>query len=259
MNLRHRWLRLLRLLPGWIRLPSWRPERRHGENPASKRPYLAKPDYYRLGYQLSAQLLNRAHAVVPVRLPAEREQDLKEAVLRTVLGRDQGAPIDEAGAAEALRVADGVLSSAREMSCWYRERERRSKWRFWARLDEKDKRMMHFLASTAEPCLELVIAAAAPLDHFGYWVSIDLLRQRVREGRLSYRAIYNLACHEARGGVEIALALAYLRLAFRLAPADRRRELVKWAGKDPSLGNLYKDPEFVELLVTFGAPSQLPH
>ena len=111
---------------------------------------------------------------------------------------------------------------------------------------------MRFLEFTVEPCLELIIAASLPEARRKHQVSIADLRAKAKDGHLSYRALYSLACHEAEDPKETELALAYLRLAFRLAPADRRQRLVKWAGKDPSLGSIRKEPEFTLLLKTFG-------
>ena len=103
-----------------------------------------------------------------------------------------------------------------------------------------------------EPCLELIIAGSVPEELWGHWVSIESLRKKAKDGHLSYRAVYSLACHEAEN--ETALALAYLRLALRLAPTDRCRALAKWAAKDPSLLPLQEHPEFKLLLATFGVP-----
>ncbi len=215
-------------------------------SPAKARPYLAEPDYYRLGYQLAAQLLNREHA-------QENKGEAHEGWLSGWL-RDltDGERAERPGSREAFDTAAEVLSSARAMSCWYGARDDAPWWRFWVKLSRKEARLMGFLLSTVEPCLELVIAASVPEAQWTDLVSIERLRDKAKAGQLSYRAVYNLACHEAGDKGEAALALAYLRLAFRLAPADRRRGLVKWAAKDPSLSPVREEPEFTVLLKTFG-------
>jgi hypothetical protein len=101
------------------------------------------------------------------------------------------------------------------------------------------------------------------------------VRKKERESDgLPYRPIYNLACYEvalaslppgaraepssadgrSRSG-HLQEALRLLKKAFTRASPSQRRDLVDWAGHDPSLEILRTDTavEFTELRQRFGA------
>lgn len=211
-------------------------------NPARRRPHLGEPNYYRLGYQLSAQLLNRERA---------RRNDAPDQEKEKAPKRDtEAAPLKKAREEEPWRVAEEVLESARTMSGWYSKRDRQPSWQFWLpRLRESDKRLRAFLTTTVEPCLEIVIAASKPEPDSR--IDLDRLRACADRGQLSPRAIYSLACFEAAPegrGRGAQPAYDYLSQALRGLPVEKRHELARWAARDPALRALDKDPGFHELL-----------
>jgi hypothetical protein len=179
-----------------------------------KRPHIADADYYRLGYQLAAQLMNRAAA------PAA---DIRP--------RRSGAPpiVND----DPLAVARQLLDDARIVLRWYGAR-RRSALR-WRRPGPHEDRLRIFLAETIVPCCALIAARrllalgrageAQPL--------VDEVLQRAASDELSYRGYYALACLEAGEG-RAGDAIEYLGRALYKAPRARRAELAEWATRDPA-------------------------
>jgi hypothetical protein len=182
-------------------------------NPVRQRPHIADADYYRLGYQLAAQLMNGAAA------HADRGR------------RRPGAPaiVND----DPLAVARRLLEDADIVLRWYRARSRSALRR--RRPAPHEDRLRTFLAETIVPCCELIAARrlhqleradeAQPL--------VDDVLRRAAAGELSYRAYYALACLEANDG-EHADAIEYLGRALYEAPAARRAELAEWARNDPA-------------------------
>jgi hypothetical protein len=200
-------------------------------DPGNRDSYLRDPNYYRLGYQLAAQLLNGSLVgMVPppdTRLP-EHAQGLVD---------DQG-----------ITPASHVIEGARRMVQWYEHRARKARYRPWVRkLSPTELRMMRFLSETVEPSSELLIAHALLLQ--GRKTEAEGVVRRVRSGRrLSYRAHYNFACYEAGrakiassypegADVEDALqeSFDHLTSAIEGAPPEKQGDLARWAKDDPAL------------------------
>ncbi len=202
------------------------------EDPTEGAPYLAEPDYYRLGYQLVAQQLNSLHADSP---------------------EEEGSSADGDGAG-VLRSAKKLQSQSFEVRRWLWRRSRAPGWRLWnSKLTPKEKRLSRFLFRTVEPCLAIAIAAERHQDRRPNEQALKRLRRRAERGSLSYRALYGLACYEASATRNEKRALSYLRQALREAPGDRVTELLRWAPKDPSLSGLSRSSAFQDLLSNYGA------
>jgi hypothetical protein len=181
-------------------------------NPTKHRPHIADADYYRLGYQLAAQLLNRA--AIPLAADVET-----------------GAP--QVVNDDPLAVAEQLLADARAVLAWYDARS--ASWMRWRRPAPQEERLRTFLAETIVPCCALVAARRLyQLDRRGPALLFvaDVLR-RASRGALSYRAYYALACLEANTGA-VAAALGHLLRALHDAPRNRRAELAQWAESDPA-------------------------
>jgi tetratricopeptide (TPR) repeat protein len=202
------------------------------ENPTEGAPHLVDPDYYRIGYQLVAQRLNT--------LPTHSK------------GKEKSSA--GGGAVDALKLARKLREQSYEVRKWLWRRSQAPGWRLWnSKLTPREQRLFDFLYCTVEPCLDIAIAAAK--RHKGQRASgksLEELHDRAREGTLSYRALYNLACYEA-GEKRDEEALKYLGQVFRKAPGDRAAELFRWAPKDPSLAHLSKSQAFKDLLSEYGA------
>lgn len=182
-------------------------------SPDKRRPHIADADYYRLGYQLAAQLVNR------------------ETAGQDALPQPVGAPRIAAG--DPLAVSMQLLRDARSMLDWY-DRRRRSRLR-WRQPAPQEDRLRTFLAATIEPSCALLAARrlhrlerpeeAAPL--------VEHVLDLARADELSYRAYYALACLEANDG-DHDDAILYLSRALYKAPRARRDELAEWALSDPA-------------------------
>ncbi len=187
-------------------------------SPDKRRPQIADADYYRLGYQLAAQLMNREAA----------GQDTAE--------RPLGAPpiVHE----DPLAVAMQLLRDARSMLAWYDRRIHHNRLR-WRVPTAQEQRLSTFLAATIEPSCALLAARrlhqlerpdeAAPL--------VAHVLELARADQLSCRAYYALACLEANDG-DGGDAILYLGRALYRAPRVRRDELAEWALQDPAFASL---------------------
>lgn len=215
------------------------------ENPTAERQYLLEPNYYRLGYQLAAQLMNVHHL-------SKRQRRNLEAhdVLYGDFSRQAPAPTT----ARARTVAERIQREARETLDWLSHRAKAKWWTFPHRPDQAEQRLMQFLSHTVDPCLELVVAASlGGIESEDAEARVTHLRDAAENDALSYRALYNLACYEASGGEErMSNVLQYLGRALRNAPEARQRELLRWASNDPSLSAVRKHREFEDLLEDFG-------
>jgi tetratricopeptide (TPR) repeat protein len=193
-------------------------------NPVKVRAHRADADYYRLGYQLAAQLLNReAEPGAPA--PAE-----------------PGAPAIVNH--EALAVAQQLLDDARAVLAWLDTR--RTTWMRWRRPTLQEERLGTFLAETVEPCCAVV--AARRLYQLGRAddaeAYVDDVRRRAQNGTLSYRGYYAIACFEGGAGGHDE-ALAHLARALRDAPRNRRAELARWAENDPDFERLRAEVRYL--------------
>jgi hypothetical protein len=225
------------------------------------RGYRYDPNYYRLLYQLAAQQLNAAFAV---------EHDRRQMPL--------GATTRKAGreiwAREALACSRELIAEARGLVNWFDGREASyAWWKLWGapKMRPRQLRLHRFLAQTILPCAEIAAAGAQLLldpeageeadSYVAEWRArlIEETDGRVPASRrLSYRALYNLACYEASRGRE-AMAFAALGYALRRASGERRQTLVRWARNDPSLAPLREDSShFAELIASFEWPEPEP-
>jgi hypothetical protein len=212
---------------------------------------LLDPDYYRLRYQLAAQLMHRQekgggwephYATALDILYGERLQTEKRPTK-----------------VEAEAEAQALIEDARTTLRFFEKQEQTKRWGLLpVKLTVKQQRLRQFLLRTVVPCLEIVIAAARRnAEGADSEAELSPLRRTIEDQRhrpqldraVSYRVLYNLACYEAGGRVPNREAtMGYLAQALVQAPADRRQELGKWARKDPSFGALREDPAFEELL-----------
>jgi hypothetical protein len=209
---------------------------------------LFDPDYYRLRYQLAAQLMHRQEEGVGRAIGYATAFDILYGERVQTNERRAQAEV------EAQELIDDAQSTLR----YFEQEEMKKKWGlFPVKLTVKQQRLRQFLLHTVVPCLEIVIAASRRRTESGGEAEIALLRHAVEDQRVkpepqrtvSYRVLYNLACFEADGEAPNKEAtMEYLAQALESAPADRRQELGKWARRDPSFKALQEDPAFKELL-----------
>lgn len=207
-------------------------------NPASTQRFLTDPNYYRLGYQLAAQLLNRELAL--------RED---EPHYESLSGRGD-EPGDDPRVSELftdpLAIAERLLVDTDSMLAWYRDRLARAKWRPWVRaVQPHEQRLITFVSGTVEPCAHLIAAAVllerGVTDPERVEGHVDAVMERARGNELSYRGYYGLACWHARlfrasdDRAFLQRALGDLRTALSKASHKRAVELARWAVRDPSL------------------------
>lgn len=213
------------------------------ENPTNDRPYLLQPNYYRLSYQLSAQLLNSEHPAGQ-RVHGGKKRFDPNSILygRTgPRGRSDNLTRARVEAERAMDEAEAVLQ-------WLTSRER-GLWRLLQPLDHVESRLQTFLRRTVVPCLDLIVASSLRHEDWAEAeVRVAPLRDAAERGSLSYRALYNLACFEAGSDDTLVRALALLKRALREAPEGRQRELARWAAKDPAFGQMRKAKAFDEIL-----------
>jgi hypothetical protein len=225
-------------------------------DPTAKRGYLADPNYYRLGYQLAAQIMHREEI-------GEKRGALFEKVSDIMYGERKAR---ESYRSEAQSRAEEIAVDANAFLDWYDYRYRQTRrWGIFPRQPSKRKeRLEQFLRRTVLPCLTIVIAASLRRGHPAEAeAKIAPLRRRAevtratadKEEPISYRSLYNLACYEAGAGNAAGreAALRYLAEALERAPGGRRQELGRWATKDPSLDPLREMPALEELLEPFAS------
>lgn len=224
--------------------------------PARDRPYLADATYYRVGFQLAAQLVNRALYQPSHDKPSYSvsPDDVAGYAPHTVIHEDP------------LSVARQVMADAQEMLSWYEQRRARARW--WTPrmrpLAPQEERLRLFLTRTIVPCTLLLLDGETPdppppssnddeyarqdQDH-----AYTIIR-RVTAGDPSYRAFYSLTCWQvSRDQGRTRDALEYLGRALHDAPRSRRPRLAEWAAEDPSLERLRADhaAEFTALVSPF--------
>jgi hypothetical protein len=221
------------------------------ENPVAARPYLEDANYFRLGYQLAAQLMN-------VECTAKGEQKGKRTPISDdILFGESPRGVSPSNLAQARKTARKMEKDADVLLAWYQWRGKAIRHKVFGRLSRPEKRLQRFLLRTVKPCLQLVTAASLR-DEEGAEAELiaKSLRAAAKEGKISYRALYNLACFEAGAEAEHERerALEYLKQALQEAPRERRAELAAWARKDPSLATLQQRKELERLLERF-APS----
>jgi hypothetical protein len=209
------------------------------------RAYLLEPNYYRLAYQLSAQQLHLSL------LPSKAKR----------------SPVEDRWAYEALESAHRVVREGKDVLKSFERRERLiDKWwpLYRRRLDAPERRLQRFLAETVVPCARMVaaIVLAQRSEFDDAERHAHVVRSLREKGRLSYRALYNLACYEvavAEAGSSpsrnrppresdeaFSAALSALGEALRRVVPRARLELVHWAEKDPGLMALRKHPRHSE-------------
>ena len=215
-------------------------------NPTKKKPYLADPNYYRLGYQLAAQLLNQ-------RLDS-RPHSARNDLAQQVRSRP---PSDPATVATTLRDdADATLT-------WFRSRPKKNRlWVPWANpLEPHERRLMEFLEQTVAPCSRLVRAAALAKDGEDEVAKreVEAVVAAADAGKVSYRTHYALACWYARPGNGLqGDAIEHLLIALERAPKGSNHDLTEWSVRDPALASLRKDSEwFLRQIEPFRRPKTL--
>ena len=189
--------------------------------------------------------------------------------------RDNPALKREANA----RVIDVALVAATTLLAYKQRKpglvERRMRWPL-GRGARLRRRLTRFLVETVEPSTLTMLAglnelkgatnlidrsqlAQALVD--GHLERYDLIEYVERNGNLSYRAEYNLACYYAATAEENApdgqRALDWLARALHDAPHDEQAELARWATEDPSFGGLRRDE--LAAVVDFFAHPPMPH
>lgn len=201
--------------------PRWLSDERPKKPPWKRGglPYLAEPNYYRMGYQLAVELLDGS----------ERKY------------RAPSAPDPKA-------IVERMLADANQMLEWYGDREYRGKWQFWKRLEAPEKRLRDFLLKTIRPCLEILdadicLGRGKEVDPGGMDGRLSPLRLKADNGSLAYRPLYNLAYYEARRG-RVGPAVRYLIAALRGAPPSRRAALLARAENDTTLRAVVTDRAF---------------
>jgi hypothetical protein len=221
--------------------------------------YLTDANYYRLAYQLAAQQINASLDTAGPSRQHVRFEPAAEELLKDGLN-------------SALR----LQKQATVVLDWYDKRERTAKgWWPWdsRKLAPGEQRLQHFLSTTVQPCAVVLVAGALlyrgdiePAESF-----VTALRSREDASNLSYRVYYNLACYDVargealeRGDTELESdapferALAALRRALAGAHGRPRKELIRWAEKDPSLQPIRDDDnfaaEFANLLERYRPP-----
>jgi hypothetical protein len=217
---------------------------------AARPRYLSDPNYYRLLYQLAAQLL---HAEIAGQ-PSTLEQPLHD--IHDALSAAKFA--STTGHAEQNTLADRKAEVERFPR----------KLRFWKGLEPREEALKDFLDRQMVPCADLILAGA--LAARGRVEEADSQYSSVRSATrpdTSYRVHYNLACyastraaHESEGRW-IAESLKSLRLALGTARGRVRTDLASWSLIDPSLAALRRsaaEEEFDELVADNRAIDRTP-
>jgi hypothetical protein len=218
------------------------------------RKYLTDANYFRLGYQLAAQLMHREKS-------GEKKGGLFESADAILYG-DPKHP--DPYRFDSRRQAERFLEEAENVLKGFRERRKKRRLLiFRPKLEVKEERLEHFLCRTVTPSLTILIAASIrPGNPAEAEAKVEPVRKRAnlerdsnveKEKAVSYRTLYNLGCYEAGQAEDRGrnAALRYLAAALDRAPGSRRRELGSWASKDPSLTPLEDDETFKELLAPY--------
>lgn len=217
-------------------------------DPTARRKYLADPNYYRLGYQLAAQMVHRGEG-------EQRRTPGFESHLDILYG-DRAPHADHVGPEEE---AKRLIDDGEAVLRWFADRRKTRRWvLFRDKPTIREERLERFLRRTVIPCLKIVIAASLRSTYPDRSEEeLTTLRNQAdakcrEEGEgqdISYRVLYNLACYEAgEGESQKERVLRYLAAAIDRAPSSRRSELRKWAGKDPSFKHFHGDDEFKKLV-----------
>jgi hypothetical protein len=226
--------------------------------PLAERKYLADANYYRLGYQLVAQLTHQQEANQTHEPAVEKPLDILYG--EWVRGKSDQIDVEDR-ANQLLEEAEAVLAT------YARRRETRKWVIFRNSLTAKEERLEQFLRRTVNPCLTIVLAASIRLrSPAEAEAQIAPLRDRANlsggpgteeANELSYRSLYNLACYEAGSAEALPQnnALRYLAAALERAPVPRRVELARWAQMDPSLKSVADTAAFRELMSLHASPT----
>jgi hypothetical protein len=216
--------------------------------------YLTMPDYYRLGYQLSAQRMHYVELKGGPRREKESNALDRDPEFDEVVGHAHRAQKEAAALIGEIDAVLRWLETRDEAKPWQRRNPIKPWQRRIRKLQPEERRLRKFLTCTVEPSLQLVIAASLRWDEDARGaerlVAAVSTKVKARGEELSYRALYNLACYEAGGG-NVEQARQYLEQALRRARAGRREALAKWAKEDPSLTLLQTDGESQEMVSRF--------
>lgn len=229
------------------------------------------PNYFRLRYQVAAQSLHLQASQESRGKRRGQSLEWLRALDRTgtfadvdteprVIEPDALPAAAEKAATELAEEARSQLRAYEPMYAAVEEFEKRPRLsRWWRRLTFRrpkvplrDRRLKVFLEATIEPCAELLRAGA--LAYRGEWTEADPLVEPISirdAAELSYRVHYNLLCFrslrsqredssKAEREEDTRLALQSLRDTLRLCPTQRRRELLDWLRRDPTLAPLRK-------------------
>jgi hypothetical protein len=125
------------------------------------------------------------------------------------------------------------------MLTWYRGRPAKSpRWHIRANpLEPYEQRLKQFLERTVQPCLRLIVAAVTA-DESEAQRLVAMVEGVARDGEVSHRVHYALACWYARDAGRDDSAVEHLSTALANAPRDRSRELAEWSVRDPALADL---------------------
>jgi hypothetical protein len=261
---------------------------------STARDYLSDPNYYRLRYQLAAQLLNWHASLTAADVDPEAERVDRFNILYGEGSVEQkGEPSSEErsaelglaarGEAQASRLsgeAKGTLATylARRLELeleathgWFSRSLRIILRRRPAPLSLADERLEVFLAGTVDPCAQILQAGAALYQGRPWDGDLVVEELGLRDaGSLSYRVHYNAACYWAARAQQqedeteafLRRSLDALRDALRICPTRRREELLDWLGNDPTLVQLRVDPRvkdaFDEEVGRYSIPQEEP-
>ena len=200
-------------------------------------------NYYRLGYQLAAQRANWSL----------RTGNPEDAVDRLV-----------AAVGAAQRVTADATTALNELAA--RATKRRWLGMRAGVLSPREQRLQRFLGETVRPSAAIVAAGSMLLldDVEASRALSEPVLEQLENNRLSYRALYNVACYFTaiaftQRSDDFSAALDVLRKSLLAAPSRSRQPTAHWARTDPSLGPMresrgYAQP-FTDLLDRFDPPS----
>lgn len=223
--------------------PRWLADKRNLKEPVNKEnghPYLGNPSYYRMAYQLAVELVEGSERG----FAAQAKHRLK---VKRAKPKFEGS-----AAPSAAEIIARLIEDANLMLAWYEHREYLGKGQFWKRLNRPEKRLKAFLADTILPCLE-ILRASFEADQFPdtdaavIQLRLQMRQREARIGRLAYRPLYNLACHEATKGKPkegMANGVEFLLDALRKAPPSRKAALLARAEEDITLKDIVDHPHF---------------
>jgi len=232
------------------------------------------PNYFRLRYLVAAQLLNlQASAENANRV---RDREFRARIERALEAVGIGDPPAAGAGSDPKKLIERALHEARELEeeaslvighlGTLRRRAEASRLPRLLRRSQPssaDLKLEVFLAGTVQPCAMVLRAGA--LAYRREWAESDRIVDEL-SGRdaeeLSYRVHYNLLCYRTvrseaddlqalEAARQSQLAMQSLATTLRLCPVRRRRELLYWLEKDPTLEPLRESEAFKAQLKTY--------